>query len=463
MKLRIGRAEWFLGSAILFIVGSGIILFVMFIQIDSLSLSLRSNYWATSQTEVDFLRLSKSLELYVANAPEASYEDVRLRMDILFSRLKVIASADVEPLLGLPEHIEILRILNDMLVRLDALTADPSFRDGSAGRVAIALMDEAWFPLHGWARQVIHGELWINQRGGIIDGQRRMLILNGVLLVASLVAVVGIFVLILRHRDLAMREHQARLKAEMASASQARFLASVSHELRTPLNAIIGFSELLMMRIYGSLNQKQEDYLADIRMSGNVLLSLINDILTYSKLDAEMPGAVIESVNLNDVIRDGVKFLQPTFIARGGQIDVSGSDISAMVRTDRRLALQCVANLLSNASKFSPRNGVIEIVIAAKDQGYEVRVRDHGPGMKPEEIAQAGEPFRQFTDPFRRGSGGTGLGLALTKRFCLVIGATMRIAAASGGGLEVTLWFPMDVPKSSADGTVPNQNASFGS
>ena len=197
---------------------------------------------------------------------------------------------------------------------------------------------------------------------------------------------------------------------EVASQHKSEFLANMSHELRTPLNAIIGFSEVLMQRMFGELNLKQEEYLRDIYDSGRHLLSLINDILDLSKIEAgrmelertdfDLPTAIDSALTLvrERATRRGIA-LQKTFDERVGQ-----------VQADERKVRQVVLNLLSNAVKFTPEGGRIEVRAVPVDGSIEVSVTDTGVGIAPEDQAAMFEEFRQVGATAAKTAKGPGSG-----------------------------------------------------
>lgn len=358
-------------------------------------------------------------------------------MDVLTSE----ETRDVAKSVG---HGALVIRLRDMVNRLDVLTADPDFRNGPEAREAIELVDSVWFQLHDWVRSVIHSEVWLNERVGVVRNQRHLLLVNALFLGISLIVIVGILYQERHFRRLARLERQARIQSELAMDSRDRFLAGMSHELRTPLNAIVGFSEMLLSGMRGDLSEKQSEYVRDIYQSGNHLLAMINDILDYSKLDARMMTPIVETHDLREIIHDAVVFLEPNFIARGGKVNEFFPEEVPAVRTDNRLALQCFTNILSNAAKFSPVHGEIDVHIDVRLADVRVRIRDRGPGMTPEQIRLAFEPFTQIHDPLTSNSGGTGLGLAITKSLCEVLDLSLSLKPVEGGGLQVTMCFPLD-------------------
>ena len=229
---------------------------------------------------------------------------------------------------------------------------------------------------------------------------------------------------------------------EEANRHKSEFLANMSHELRTPLNAIIGFSEVLLARLFGGLNPKQEEYLKDICTSGEHLLSLINDILDLSKIEAGHMELDLSSFDLPQTLAGTLTLVreraQSHEIALSLEVDAGISTIQA----DERKVRQMVLNLLSNAVKFTPAGGRVDVRARLEKDGIEVSVRDSGVGIAPEDQALVFEEFRQVVHEGRSHEG-TGLGLALTRRFAELHGGAVRLESQPGKGSTFTLTLPV--------------------
>jgi signal transduction histidine kinase len=229
---------------------------------------------------------------------------------------------------------------------------------------------------------------------------------------------------------------------EIAGRHKSEFLSNMSHELRTPLNAIIGFAEVLTERMFGDLNDKQTEYVRDITESGRHLLSLINDILDLSKVEAGRMELEISDVDLRSLIENALVLVRER-AARGGI--ALGHAVDARVEAvpaDERKLKQVLLNLLSNAIKFTPEGGRIDVRAAPVEGAIEVAVRDTGVGIAPEDQAAVFEEFRQV------GGGpakyeGTGLGLALCRRFIELHGGTIRVESALGRGSTFAFTLPL--------------------
>jgi PAS domain S-box-containing protein len=235
----------------------------------------------------------------------------------------------------------------------------------------------------------------------------------------------------------------AKRQAETASSAKSDFLAKISHEIRTPLNAIIGFSEVMMEERFGPLgNDRYRDYLKDIHTSGGHLVSLINDLLDLSKIEAGKVELVFATVDLNALVKECVALMQPQANRERIIIRTSLSSSLPPIVADARSVRQIALNLLSNSIKFTGAGGQVIVSTALGDGGDAIlRVRDTGVGMSEQEIATALEPFRQLATSTRWGSGGTGLGLPLTKALAESNGASFKIRSAVDAGTLVEITF----------------------
>jgi PAS domain S-box-containing protein len=234
---------------------------------------------------------------------------------------------------------------------------------------------------------------------------------------------------------------QGKRDAERASSAKSDFLAKISHEIRTPLNAIIGFSEVMMEERFGPVgNERYREYLKDIHASGGHLLSLINDLLDLSKIEAGKLELTFAGVALNDLTQQCVAIMQPQANRERVIIRTSLPPTLPQVIADARSVRQIVLNLLSNSVKFTGAGGQVIVSTALNDNGEVVlRVRDTGVGMTEMELVTAMEPFRQLATSTR---GGTGLGLPLTKALAEANQASFYIRSAPKDGTLVQIAFP---------------------
>ena len=229
---------------------------------------------------------------------------------------------------------------------------------------------------------------------------------------------------------------------EVASQHKSEFLANMSHELRTPLNAIIGFSEVLSERMFGELNEKQEEYLKDIYASGNHLLSLINDILDLSKIEAGRMELELTAFDLPTALDNALMLVRERAGRRNITLQTSVDGQLGEVRADERKIRQVVLNLLSNAIKFTPEGGRIDVAATPRDGFVEVLVSDTGVGIAPEDQEAVFEEFRQVGTTEKKAEG-TGLGLTLCRKFIELHGGRIWVKSQVGAGSTFTFMIPV--------------------
>jgi signal transduction histidine kinase len=232
----------------------------------------------------------------------------------------------------------------------------------------------------------------------------------------------------------------AREAAEQASAAKSDFLARISHEIRTPLNAIIGFAEVMMEERLGPIgSERYREYLKDIHSSGKHVLSLVNDLLDLSKIEAGKMELVFERVDANAVISECVSIMQSQANQDRVVMRVGLAANLPPIRADERALKQILLNLLSNAIKFNEPGGQVIVSSALTDAGYVlIRVKDTGIGMSDDEVQTALEPFKQVSHK----KPGTGLGLPLTKALIEANQASFTIKSRKSEGTLVEIAFP---------------------
>jgi signal transduction histidine kinase len=240
-----------------------------------------------------------------------------------------------------------------------------------------------------------------------------------------------------------MNDELRRLYTELEAASRhkSEFLANMSHELRTPLNAIIGFSQVLRDEMVGSVNEKQSEYLDDIISSGNHLLALINDVLDLSKVEAGQVELDVHPFSLREALERGLVMVRERATEDGVRVAFAADPEVDVVDGDERRIKQVIFNLLSNAVKFTPAGGTVDVSATRANGEFRVSVADTGPGIAPEDRERIFEEFQQS----ETGVGlreGTGLGLALSKRFVELHGGRIWLESELGHGCTFTFALP---------------------
>ncbi len=236
---------------------------------------------------------------------------------------------------------------------------------------------------------------------------------------------------------------QKSRELEAASRHKSEFLANMSHELRTPLNAIIGFSEVLAERMFGEINEKQAEYLRDILDSARHLLSLINDILDLSKIEAGRMELELSEFDLSGAVEHVLILVRERANRHGIELERELDPDLGAIRADERKVKQVLLNLLTNALKFTPAGGRVLVRARRLDHAAEISVADTGVGIATEDQAAVFEEFRQVGTMSKKVEG-TGLGLAISRKFIELHGG--RIWVTSEPGVGSTFAFTLPLP-----------------
>ena len=272
-------------------------------------------------------------------------------------------------------------------------------------------------------------------------------------------SIIGLFVILIslliftsrRAESIIAKQHEVNLELTAAAAAaeaenrdKSQFLANISHELRTPLNAIIGFSEIIKADAQSTLPPTQQDYIRDIHSSGVHLLSLINDILDYSKAEAGKLEMDLMEVDVTKVIKNSMRLVIPR--AEEAQVTLV-EDIPTqhfVMMADGKKLKQVLLNLLSNAVKFTPSGGEVRVALWENvvDRTICIQVKDSGIGISPKDISRVMTPFGQVDSTLARRYEGTGLGLPLSKKFVETMGGTFSIESEVNVGTTITIKLP---------------------
>ena len=241
-----------------------------------------------------------------------------------------------------------------------------------------------------------------------------------------------------------MNDQLGLLYAQLQAANRhkSEFLSNMSHELRTPLNAIIGFSEVLLQRLFGELNAKQADYLQDILDSGKHQLTLVNDILDLSKVEAGRMELELSSFSLKETVNSSVAMLRERAARRGIALEVECDPSVDTMEADQRKVKQVLFNLLSNAVKFTPEGGKITVRARTASDFAEISVQDTGVGIAPEDQSRIFEEFAQASSG-KTTEASTGLGLTIAKKFVELHGGAITLESAVGVGSTFTFSLPL--------------------
>ena len=257
--------------------------------------------------------------------------------------------------------------------------------------------------------------------------------------------------LVLQEKNIELES--ARAVAEKTNLAKSDFLANMSHELRTPLNSVIGFSEVLLDQLFGSINEKQRDYVNNILGSGRHLLSLINDILDLSKVEAGKMVLDLNNFPLRQTLDASLMMLKEKAFKEGITLNLDfNAHADVNIVADQRKLKQILFNLLSNAVKFTPAGGTVDVSALRDGNFIEITVADTGMGIKHEDIPKLFQSFTQLESVYTKKFEGTGLGLALTRQLVELHGGRIWVKSTFGAGSR----FIFTLPLTQVAITVPN-------
>ena len=257
-------------------------------------------------------------------------------------------------------------------------------------------------------------------------------------------AVAGVVVLVQDVTERVAREEELRdalRRAEVASQAKSDFLASMSHELRTPLSAIVGYMDLLEGEMVGAVAPLQKTYLGRVKSAARHLISIIEEILTFSRVEAGKEPLHLEHVDASALARDVEELFEPQALRKGLTLAVSLPDEPVPLHTDATKLRQILINLMGNAMKFTDA-GVVTLDMWLGEDCVGFRITDTGPGIGADDLGKIFDPFTQVDQSLKRTKGGTGLGLPVSRRLAHLLGGDLAVASEAGVGTTFSLVLP---------------------
>lgn len=391
----------------------------------------------------------------MAEVPGIGADEVQRRYDILFSRLQLMRDGHTSAIYRSdPDIADLLQRIDPVIRGWDKLLTAYLSGDRQAGVAIIAQSRSLDAEFSAFTSGVnLLGVKRLDQSRERLSG------LYSVLIAAAVVTwllVIGFAIALMRQLRATEHAHaemqamtadleQARREAEEASRAKSNFLASMSHELRTPLNAVLGFADIMRRGLFGPVgNPRYADYVDGIVKSAQHLLSLINDVLDMSRVEAGKLELSEQELDLRQSIEEALDFVEVTAEGKGVTLVRALPAILPRVHADPRLLRQMLLNLLSNAIKFTPEGGSVEVAAAVlTDGGLAIRVRDSGVGMTDHQLKRVFEPFSQGDSQRAREAGGSGLGLPITRRLIELHDGQIHLSSRKSAGTTATLIFPV--------------------
>jgi len=452
---RFARRHWLFAAVVAVFLATSMAAFVLTVR-EHRQASGNANLsiaWASEELKTGFYRFEEMLRIPRVEDGTGA-EQVGIRFDIIISRVRLMAQADAfAGLRNSAETSEIWRLfvaqvygmepLVDKLVAGDNTVMPPLIKATDTTEITLARLSSSMQQLAAHQSEEARTRLL-----------NLLVVLGGLL--AGLAASTMIFIVMIVRQFRASQAGQAELSqlnlrlgeakgaAEKASRAKSEFLAHMSHELRTPLNAIIGFAEVMRLELLGPLGRaRYREYINDIHQSGQHLLSLIDDVLDMSRIEAGRFELHEEAVDLAATAAEALTLVRP--IAEKSSVSLLASDPSllALLHADERAVKQMLVNLLANAVKFTPAGGTVRLSARFGAEGeLALTVADTGVGMSPREIEDSVVPFVQVDSRLARRTPGSGLGLPITKRLIEMHGGRLVLESAPGKGTTATLYFP---------------------
>lgn len=339
----------------------------------------------------------------------------------------------------------------------DFQVANGSYKRGTVVQTAMPIVADSYVPLIAGTNKQNNIEGMVEIYYDITQQWQQLYqfqyVGTGAIITIFLLLIGTLIVVASKAEKIIARQHDANLElaaqaaaAETENENKSQFLASISHELRTPLNAIIGFSEIIKDETMGPIeNAQYKDYIKDIHNSGVHLLSLINDILDYSKAEAGKLDIAMEEVDITKLIHASMRLVAPRAELAKVELITEIPDEHYILHTDGKKVKQVLLNLLSNAVKFTPEGGRIVTTLwqDVLENSITVEVRDSGIGIAPKDISKALAPFGQVDSALSRKYEGTGLGLPLTKKFVEIMGGVFEIESEEHKGTTIRFSLPI--------------------
>ncbi|MEP7065607.1 MAG: HAMP domain-containing sensor histidine kinase [Gemmatimonadota bacterium] len=262
----------------------------------------------------------------------------------------------------------------------------------------------------------------------------------------------GVVVLVQDVTERVAREEELRRalrEAEVASEAKSNFLASMSHELRTPLGAIIGYMDLLASEMVGPIAPLQKNYLGRVKAAAQHLVSVVEEILTFSRLEAHKDSLLLENVDVVALVASVKEMFEPMTAAKGLALAVTAPQEPLTLQTDVTKLRQILINLVGNAVKFTD-DGRVEMELTADDRLVRFHIRDTGPGITAADLERIFDPFTQLDQSLTRSKGGTGLGLSVSRRLAHLLGGELLVESKTGQGTNFVLCLPANSSRDAA-------------